>query len=533
MSSQSRDVATAVRDQHVESCICDLKLGGCDRSCAASQLSFTPYFAGLSLRGRRCLVVGGGPVALQKLRGLLGHGAELTLVAPDAVEQLAELAQGGSLVWHRRAYQSEDVCGAFIVIAATDKIEINRAVCADAQVAGALVSVVNAPVLSDFITPAIVQAAPATLAVSTSGASPVLASRIKRELSERYASSSESAGDRHAARAARARGESLLKPKGGLGALEELVERWAAATGDLPPAPLHALHLIFAADHGHTCHGTSPYPSALSAQIAAASVRGESAIAVLARAREDPLVVVDIGLRERGPDGCLSRSFGAGTADMTAQPAMALADAERAIATGSEIAAEALERSGAACLVLGEIGVGNTATSAAVYCALMNVSSPHAVDSGSGLDIQGIVRKRLVVEAALRRHGAQSAADPVSILAGLGGFEHAGIVGAIHAAHDRGVPLVLDGLACTVAAMVAVRLRPACRSWLFAGHRSRELAHARALEHLGLKPLLDIEMGLGEGSGAALVLPLIESAGRLYREMATLERPILAATEGK
>jgi nicotinate-nucleotide--dimethylbenzimidazole phosphoribosyltransferase len=318
--------------------------------------------------------------------------------------------------------------------------------------------------------------------------------------------------------AARDRADLLVKPAGSLGALEDVVERWSAATGAPPPAPLHAAHLVCAADHGHAARGTSLFDGTVTAQVAAAAARGETAIGVLARARGERLVVADLGLCGPTPPGCVDRRCAAGTADIVAGPAMTAAQRDAALGAGGELALE-LSRD-ADCLVLGEIGIGNTATAAALLCALTGARPQDVVGRGTGLDAQGVARKAATIAAAVDRARA-AGPDAAEILRQLGGLELAAVAGAIHAAHAASTPVVLDGLAVGVAALIAVRLRPACREWLFAGHRSAEPAHALVLTELGLEPLLDLRLRLGEASGAALALPLIEQAGRLHREMAT------------
>jgi nicotinate-nucleotide--dimethylbenzimidazole phosphoribosyltransferase len=329
--------------------------------------------------------------------------------------------------------------------------------------------------------------------------------------------------------AARDRADELVKPAGSLGALEDVVERWAAATGAPPPAPLRAAHLVLAADHGHAVHGTSLFSGEVSAQVAAAAARGETAIGVLARARGERLLVADVGLRGEGGvaiPGCRAARVAEGTADILTAPAMSAEQAQRAIEAGRALAAELLAPGDAHCVVLGEIGIGNTATAAALLCALTGASPERAVGRGTGLDAQGVQRKRALVAQALARHraAAEDPAAPAQALAGVGGLELAALAGAIAAAHAARIPVLLDGFATGVAALVAVRTAPACREWLFAGHRSAEPAHADVLAELGLEPLLDLRLRLGEGSGAALALPLIEQAGRLHREMATFEQ---------
>ncbi|MEA2396385.1 MAG: nicotinate-nucleotide--dimethylbenzimidazole phosphoribosyltransferase [Solirubrobacteraceae bacterium] len=333
------------------------------------------------------------------------------------------------------------------------------------------------------------------------------------------------APDARARTAARDHADRLVKPLGSLGLLEDVVERWAAATGAPPPVPLRAAHLVCAADHGHAARGTSLFAGEVSAQVAAAAARGETAIGVLARARGERLLVADVGLAGATPEGCVDARVAPGTADATAGPAMTEAQCRDALAAGARLARELLAATGAHCLVVGEIGIGNTATAAALLGALTGAPPARTVGRGTGLDAQGLERKRALVGRALERHRAAEGdpAAPEAALRGVGGLELAALAGAIHAAHEARVPVLLDGLATGVAALVAVRLRPGCREWLLAGHRSAEPAHAEVLAELGLEPLLDLRLRLGEGSGAALALSLVEHAGRLHREMATFE----------
>jgi nicotinate-nucleotide--dimethylbenzimidazole phosphoribosyltransferase len=322
--------------------------------------------------------------------------------------------------------------------------------------------------------------------------------------------------------AARDRADTLVKPLGSLGLLEDVVERWAAATGAPPPAPLRAAHLVLAADHGHAARGTSLFATPVSARVAASAARGETAVGVLARGRGEQLVVADVGLRSGPPCGCVDARCAAGTADFVEAPAMTASERDAALAAGARLAGDLLARTGAHCLVLGEIGIGNTTTAAALLCALSGLVPGDAVGRGTGLDAVGLARKRGVVASALAAHAAAvTAGDPAEVLRCLGGLELAALVGALHAAHDARVPALLDGLTVGVAALLAVRLRPTAREWLLAGHRSAEPAHGAVLAELGLEPLLDLRLRLGEGSGAALALGLVEQAGRLHREMAT------------
>lgn len=327
------------------------------------------------------------------------------------------------------------------------------------------------------------------------------------------------APDERIAAVVRDRADRLVKPAGSLGALEHVVERWAAFSGDVPPSPLRPAILVLAADHGHVARGTSLYGGSVSGQIAAAAARGGTAIGVLARHHAGLLAVVDLGLRGPTPPGVRPhRVRDGGTADLGAGPAMTADELVAAIDAGATLATGLLDR-GARCLLPGEIGIGNTTSAAALACALTGLTPELAVGRGAGADAAGLERKRAVVRDALERAGRP--VTPLHALRELGGLELAGLVGAILAAAGRRVPVVLDGFAVGVCALAAVRLQPLVREALVAGHRSAEPAHGAVLAQLGLEPLLDLRLRLGEASGAALALPLIEQAGRLHRDMET------------
>jgi nicotinate-nucleotide--dimethylbenzimidazole phosphoribosyltransferase len=324
--------------------------------------------------------------------------------------------------------------------------------------------------------------------------------------------------DRAAVIAARDRLDALVKPAGSLGALEALVERWAAITGAPPPPAIHAGVLVCAADHGHVVHGTSLFDGAVSAQVTAAAARGETAVGVLARRGGHALLVADVGLAGPTPPGVRDAKVAPGSADMLAGPALTEAMLDAALAAGARLAAE-LAGGRIDCLVLGEIGIGNTATTAALVCALTGATPEQTVGRGSGLDAAGLERKRAAVAAALERHGARLPAR--AALLAVGGLELAALAGAIAEAARRRLPVVLDGYAVAAAALAAVGLQPASAECLVAGHRSAELGHDLVLAELGLEPLLDLRLRLGEASGALLALPLVAAAGALHREMAT------------
>jgi nicotinate-nucleotide--dimethylbenzimidazole phosphoribosyltransferase len=354
--------------------------------------------------------------------------------------------------------------------------------------------------------------------------------------------------DRAAAIAARDRLDALVKPAGSLGALETLVERWASIAGAPPPAPVRAGVLVCAADHGHVGRGSSLFDASVSAQVAAAAARGETAVGVLARRGGHELLVADVGLAGPTPAGVRDCKVAPGSADMLDEPALSAGQLDAALATGARLCAELADR-GANCLVLGEIGIGNTATTAALTCALTGATPQQTVGRGTGVDAAGLERKRALVASALERHGAagpRSGAGPAgasraaataaaraaagsgrfsarAALLAVGGLELAALAGAAIEATRRRLPVLLDGYATAAAALAAAGLDAAVGEALLASHRSAEPGHALVLAELGLEPLLDLRLRLGEASGALLALPLIEAAGALHCEMGTFE----------
>lgn len=322
--------------------------------------------------------------------------------------------------------------------------------------------------------------------------------------------------DPAAAVRARDRSDELAKPAGSLGALEHLIERWAAATGTPPPGSPHAGVLVFAADHGVSRSGVSLFSQEVSAQVAKAAARGGTAIGVLARAHGAELVVADIGLVGPRVDGVIDRRVADGSADFTRGPALDLVQLRATIEAGYALAADLATRCDV--LLLGEIGIGNTTVASALLCALTGIPLEEACGRGTGLDAQGLARKQRVVRSALAMNVVGRSA-PLECLRRVGGLEFGALVGAMLAAATAHRPVLLDGFATGVAALVACRLAPAVRDYLIAGHRSAEPGHERVLVELGLEPLLDLRLRLGEGSGAALAFPLIGLAGRLHAEM--------------
>lgn len=328
--------------------------------------------------------------------------------------------------------------------------------------------------------------------------------------------------DLEAAELARRHLDSLAKPPGSLGRLEELAVHLASITGRAPSAERPVV-FVFAADHGVAAEGVSAYPASVTGQMVAAFLRGGAAINVLARQAGARVVVADFGVASSlGPaPGLVDCRIAPGTRNMAQGPAMTAGEARAAIEHGRRLAEAAVD-DGADLLLTGEMGIANTTAAAAVTAALCGAEPEAVTGRGTGLDEGGWRRKVEVVRRAL----AVNRPDPrdgLAVLSAVGGFEIAGLVGVILAGAARRVPVVLDGFIAGAAALVAVTLAPAARHVLLAAHRSAEPGHPVALAHLGLVPYLDLGLRLGEGTGAALFVHLARAAARLYREMATLE----------
>lgn len=318
----------------------------------------------------------------------------------------------------------------------------------------------------------------------------------------------------------RRRLDDLTKPPGSLGRLEDLACRLAVILGD-PPPPLHPRAiLVLAGDHGVVARGVSAYPAAVTAQMCRNIAGGGAAVSVLGRVASAQVIVADFGLGEPAASpGVLDRSVVRGTRDLSLVPALSDAEVERAVLAGADLVRR--EAADARVVALGEMGIGNTTAAAGIAAALLDLPPARLVGPGTGVDRAGIERKRRALEAALARLPA--GAPPLRVLAEVGGAEIAGLVGVVLEAARRGRPVLLDGFITTAAALLAVRLAPAAAPYLIASHRSAEPGHALMLEALGLDPLLDLGLRLGEGSGAALALPLLDAAAAILREMATFE----------
>jgi nicotinate-nucleotide--dimethylbenzimidazole phosphoribosyltransferase len=333
--------------------------------------------------------------------------------------------------------------------------------------------------------------------------------------------------DEQAASRARAHQEQLTKPPGSLGRLEELAVFYAGARGKFPvAAPARARVCVFAADHGVTAEGVSPYPSSVTAAMVANFVAGGAAISVLARAHDIELVVVDVGVATpalpavAAPRAELaSHPVRPGTANLRREPAMTLEEAERAIHVGWTQACRAADE-GVELLGAGEMGIGNTTAAAAVVCALTGREPELVVGRGTGVDAAGLARKIAVVREALALHPLR-AGDALGALAAVGGLEIAAMAGLMIGGAQRRVPVVVDGFISGAAAIVATALAPGVRDYLCFSHLSAERGHRVVCESLDARPLFDLGMRLGEGTGAALAINLLRAAVRLQSEMAT------------
>jgi len=320
--------------------------------------------------------------------------------------------------------------------------------------------------------------------------------------------------------AAVARQRLLTKPPGSLGRLEHLAEQFAGWQGTPLPRLERIRVRVFAGDHGVARRGVSAFPVEVTAQMIANFLAGGAAISVLSRQLGADFAVVNMGTATPLPPapGLIDAAAAPGTADFTEGPAMTAAVAAACLAAGADQA----QGDGLQLFIAGDMGIGNTTAAAAIIAALLDLDGSQVAGRGTGVDDGGLARKRAALAAALARHGS-SRGDALAVLRCLGGLEIAAMCGAYLRCAQRGVPCLVDGFIATAAAMVAVRLNPGVRDWLLFGHRSAERAHGLALRSLDAEPLLDLGMRLGEGSGAAVAVPIIQAALTLHREMATFD----------
>jgi nicotinate-nucleotide--dimethylbenzimidazole phosphoribosyltransferase len=326
-------------------------------------------------------------------------------------------------------------------------------------------------------------------------------------------------------RNALARQAQLTKPPGSLGMLEDVAVRLAAMQGSAHPALDNVWISLFAADHGVAEEGVSAFPQSVTREMLCNFIRGGAAISVLARQIGASLEVVDVGVIKHADDEVhdsaeiISSRAGNGTANFILQPAMTPEQLDHALRTGAEAAARA-KTADARLFIGGEMGIANTTAASALACALLRADPLMLAGPGTGLNADSVLHKRAVIAAGLKLHAGHGD-DPLEILRCLGGFEIAALTGAYLYAASASIPVLVDGFIAGVAALLAVRLQPACADWLLFAHRSAEPGHRFVLEALQARPILDIDMRLGEGSGAALVVPLLRAACAIHNDMAT------------
>ena len=320
--------------------------------------------------------------------------------------------------------------------------------------------------------------------------------------------------------AAVARQAQLTKPTGALGRLEQLAIELAGLQATERPRATRVPIIIFAGDHGIVAQGVSAYPQAVTIAMMANFASGGAAISVLARELGSTLEVVDAGtLAEAAMPDIVTDKPRLGTRDFSAEAALTPAELAFAFEAGQRAVARAKAHQ-PDLLIFGEMGIGNTTTSGAIAAGLLGIGAEEIAGSGTGVDAAGRAHKARVIDAAIARHGVAGAA-PEKILCAVGGLEIAAISGAIVAAAQARIPVLIDGFIVSVAALAAVRLNPSCQPFLLPSHQSAEQGHRLVLRALNVQPLISLDLRLGEGSGAAIALPLVRSACSLHNDMAT------------
>lgn len=330
--------------------------------------------------------------------------------------------------------------------------------------------------------------------------------------------------DPSVAAAAADRLAALATPAGALGRLGEVACWFAATQGQVPPPELrHVRLVIFAGDHGVAQHGVSAYPPAITAAMVRTFLAGKAGVTALARAHDVAVRVLDLGVDddlEGVPAEVTRLKVRRGSGALHLEDALSAAECRQALEAGATVAREEIA-AGAQLLLSGDMGIGNTTPASALVAVALGLPAEEVTGRGTGVDDAGLLRKQEVVRAAVRRLGDR-AADPVETLAAVGSADLAATTGYLLEAARSGVPVLLDGLMSVACALTAERIEPGVAAWCAAGHRSTEPAQSLALEKLGLEPLLDLSLRLGEGSGAVAAVPVVRSAVALLREVALL-----------
>jgi len=322
---------------------------------------------------------------------------------------------------------------------------------------------------------------------------------------------------------AKERLDNLTKPRGSLGMLETLAARYVAITKEIPISMPEKEIFVFVGDHDVVTHGVSAYPQEVTTLMVKTFLAGRAAINVLSRCVGATVSVIDIGMKHDLKDekGLIRRNVGRGARNIAHGPAMERDEAEKAIEVGIEMAERARER-GARMIATGEMGIGNTTPSAAIFSSILGLNPKDVAGRGTGVDETGYRNKVETIGNALKRNN-EILTDPVSVLAAVGGFEIAGICGLCLGGAAAGMAVVVDGYISGAGALLAMRLNQSVRDYLFFSHRSLEKGHKLFFEVEGLRPILDLDLRLGEGTGAAIAMQIMEDAFQLFNGMATFE----------
>ena len=331
---------------------------------------------------------------------------------------------------------------------------------------------------------------------------------------------------------AQAKLDRLTKPQGSLGQLEEMAKKYAAIVENLNPKIEKKIIYVFAGDHGVTAEGVSAYPKEVTPQMIFNFLRGGAGINVLARQVGAQVVVVDIGVdHEFEPaEGLMIRKISRGTGNIFCGPAMSRDQAVQALTVGLEMADHA-KKQNADLVGTGDMGIGNTTPSSAILASLTGLAVSQVTHRGTGIDDLALKRKIQIIERAIAVNRPDPK-DPLDVLAKLGGFEIAGIAGLIIGCASHRIPVVVDGFISTAGAMIAVGLNPEIKGYIFASHQSVEVGHPFMWEYIGQKPILNLSLRLGEGTGAALAIFLIEGAVKIMKEMATFSEAGVSGKKG-
>lgn len=338
--------------------------------------------------------------------------------------------------------------------------------------------------------------------------------------------------DRSIAPAIQAHLDDLTKPQGSLGRLEELAMRYALATGTIKPRPGKCRIYCFAGDHGVAAEGVSAFPKEVTPQMVFNMLAGGAAINVFARHAGADLKVVDMGVDADLAEapGLLHHKVARGTANLATGPAMTKAQTIQALETGIKLATQAASE-GIGLLGTGEMGIANTTPATALFAAYLGLNPALITGRGTGVDDARLHHKISIIEKAIAINRA-SLTDPLSILAALGGFEIAGIAGLVLGGAANRIPVVVDGFISTAGALAAIKLQPASADYIFFSHLSEEAGHRAVMNAIGIKPILDLNMRLGEGTGGALAMTIIQASLKMVTEMATFSSAQVSGKEG-